>query len=135
MIGALCSLHLYPHSKEIELSLKLCLPFTFKFVKVFLVRLCIYNKREESGLMAQVVSLLPPTAAVLSLHLAVTPCGFHSGQYEVWVGFSWGFSHFLLPQISFHNFSTPISSISFHFISSAPVMVQQAWSAGILAIE
>ena len=32
-------------------------------------------------------------------------------------GFSQGFSRFPLPQISFHHFSTLISSISFHFIS------------------
>ena len=40
-----------------------------------------------------------------------------SGQNEVWVGFSLGFSRFPLPQISFHHFSTLLSSISFHFIS------------------
>ena len=33
----------------------------------------------------------------------------------VWVGFSRGFSRFPLPQISFHHFSTLISSLSFHF--------------------
>ena len=42
-----------------------------------------------------------------------------------------GFLPFSFPQISFHLFSTLISSISFH--SSALVMVRQAWSAGTLA--
>ena len=44
--------------------------------------------------------------------------------------FSRGFYQFSLPQISFHNFSTLIS-----FISSAHVMLYEAWSAGILAIH
>ena len=52
-----------------------------------------------------------------------------------WTGFSRGFSRFPLPQISFHYFSTLISFISLHFISSTPVMVRQAWSAGIIAIH
>ena len=47
---------------------------------------------------------------------SVSPCGFRGGRNEVWVGFSRGFSRFPLPQISFHHFSTLISSISFHFI-------------------
>ena len=50
------------------------------------------------------------------VRVSVPPCGFHGGRNEVWVGFSQGFSHFPLPQISFHHFSTLISSISFHFI-------------------
>ena len=45
-----------------------------------------------------------------------------------------GFFRFPQPQISFHHFSTPISFIWFHLNSSAPVMMKQAWSAGILAI-
>ena len=57
---------------------------------------------------------LPPLGS--RVRVSVTPCGFRGGRNEVWVGFSWGFSHFLLPQISFHHFSTLISSISFHFI-------------------
>ena len=51
------------------------------------------------------------------VHISVTPCGFRGGRNGVWVGFSRGFSHFPLPLISFHHFSTLISSISFHFIS------------------
>ena len=53
----------------------------------------------------------------------------------IYVGFSRCFSRFPLPHISFHHFSTLISFISFHFISSAPVMVRQAWSVGILPIH
>ena len=49
--------------------------------------------------------------------ISVTPCGFRGGRNGVWVGFSRGFSRFPLPQISFHHFSTLISSISFHIIS------------------
>ena len=64
--------------------------------------------------------------------VSVTPCGFRGGRNGVWVGFSQGFSRFPLPQISFHHFSTLISSSLFHFISSALVMVRQAWSAGTL---
>ena len=68
------------------------------------------------------------------VRVSVPPCGFCGGRNEVWVGFSRGFSRFPLPQISFHHFSTLISFISFHFISSAPVMVRQVESADILAI-
>ena len=46
-----------------------------------------------------------------------TLCGFRGERNGVWVGFSRGFSFFPLPQISFHHFSTLISSISFHSIS------------------
>ena len=58
---------------------------------------------------------LPPLGS--RVRVSVTPCGFRGVQNGVWVGFSWGFSHFPLPQISFHHFSTLISSILFHFIS------------------
>ena len=58
---------------------------------------------------------LPPLGS--RVRVSVTPCGFRGGRNEVWVGFSWGFSHFPLLQISFHHFSTLISSISFHFIT------------------
>ena len=46
-----------------------------------------------------------------------------------------GFLPFSLAGISFHHFSTLISFIWFHSISSAPVMVRQAWFAGIIAIH
>ena len=58
---------------------------------------------------------LPPLGS--RVRVSVTSCGFRGGRNRVWVGFSRGFSRFPLPQISFHHFSTPISSISFHFIS------------------
>ena len=57
---------------------------------------------------------LPPLGS--RIRVSVTPCGFRDGRNGVWVGFSQGFSSFPLPQISFHHFSTLISSISFHFI-------------------
>ena len=57
---------------------------------------------------------LPPLG--YRVRVSVTPCGFRGGRNGVWVGFSRGFSRFPLPQISFHHFSIPISSISFHFI-------------------
>ena len=56
-------------------------------------------------------------AKLLCRSVSVTPCGFHGGRNGVWVGFSRGFSRFPLPQISFHHFSTLISSVSFHFTS------------------
>ena len=68
------------------------------------------------GLVAQAVRRSPPTAGV-PVCVSVTPCGFRGGRNGVWVGFSRGFSHFPLPQLSFHHFPTFISSISFHFIS------------------
>ena len=74
---------------------------------------------------------LPPLGS--RVRVSVSPCGFRGGRIGVWVGFSRGFSRFPLPQISFHHLSTLISSISFHFISSALVMVRQVWSAGTLA--
>ena len=58
---------------------------------------------------------LPPLGS--RVHVSIPPSGFRGGRNRVWVGFSRGFSHFPLPQISFHHFSTLISSISFHFIS------------------
>ena len=51
------------------------------------------------------------------VRVSVPPCGFRGGRNGVWVGYSRDFSRFPLPQISFHHFSTLISSISFHFIS------------------
>ena len=57
---------------------------------------------------------LPPLGS--RVRFSVPPCGFRGGRNEVWVSFSRGFSRFPLPQISFHHFSTLISSISFHFI-------------------
>ena len=53
---------------------------------------------------------------------SVTPCGFSGGRNRVWVGFSRGFSHLPLPQISFHYFST---LFSLHFISTVPAMKRQ----------
>ena len=58
---------------------------------------------------------LPPLGS--RVRISVSPCGFCGGRNGVWIGFSQGFSRFPLPQISFHHFSTLISSISFRFIS------------------
>ena len=74
------------------------------------------NRRVTGGgLVAQAVSRSPPTAGVPSSRLG------HSMWVSWWMNrglgrFSGGFSRFPLPQISFHRFSTLISSISFHFI-------------------
>ena len=95
-----------------------------------------YTKSSVGGSVEQAVKFLVFHAALGSLvRFSVTPCGFLGGRNGVWVGFSTYFSHFPLPQILFHHFSTLISSNSFHFIPSAPVMVRKAWSAGILAIH
>ena len=84
------------------------------------------------GLVAQAVRRSPPTAGFPSSRLG------HSMWVSWWTKrglgkFSRGFSRFPLPQISFHHFSTLISSI--RSISSALVMVRQAWSADTLAIH
>ena len=62
--------------------------------------------------MAQAVRRSPPAAGVATRSLHV---GFVVDETGVWVGFSRGFSGFPLPQLSFHHFSTLISSILFHF--------------------
>ena len=80
--------------------------------------------------MAQAVRRSPPTAGVPSSRLGPS-MEFRGGRNWVWVGFSRDFSRFPLPQISFHH--SPHSSHPFCFISSALVMVHQAWSAGTLA--
>ena len=70
----------------------------------------------NGGLVAQAVRRsLPPLGS--RVRVSIPPCGFRGGRNRVWVGFSQGFPLFPLPQISFHHFSTLISSISFHFIS------------------
>ena len=58
---------------------------------------------------------LPPLGS--RVRVSVTLCGFRGGRNGIWICFSRGFSRFPLPPISFHHFSTLISSISFHFIS------------------
>ena len=78
--------------------------------------------------MAQAFRHSPPIAGVRSSRL----------NRSTWV--SWwtkvvlgrGSSRFPLLQISFHHLYTLIRFISFYFISSAPVMLRQAWSVGIL---
>ena len=67
------------------------------------------------GLVAQVVRRSPLIAWVPSSRLGHS-MWFRGGRNGVWVGFSRGFSRFPLPHISFHHFSTLISTISFRFI-------------------
>ena len=66
---------------------------------------------ELGGLVAQAVRRSPPTAGVPSSRPGP------SMWVSWWTKRGLGFSRFPLPQISFHHFSTLISSISFHFIS------------------
>ena len=66
------------------------------------------------GTVGQAVRRSPPFAGVPSSRL-VTPCGFRGARFGYWLDFSRGFFCFRLPQISFHNFSTLILLISFHF--------------------
>ena len=73
------------------------------------------DKINNGGLVAQAVRRSPPTAGVPSSRLGPS-MWVRGGRNGVWVGFSRGFSRFPLPPISFHHFSTLISSISFHFI-------------------
>ena len=67
------------------------------------------------------------------VRISVIPCVFRGGRNRACESFSRGFPCFLLSQISFHHFSTLISITTFHFISSAPVMMRQEWSVGIVA--
>ena len=67
--------------------------------------------------------------------VSVTPRGFRDGRNWDWVIFVWDLSRFPLLKISFYPFSTLLSFISFHSISSVPVMVRQAWSTSFLAIH
>ena len=64
-------------------------------------------------IVTRLVARLPPLGS--RVRVSVPPCGFRGGRNMVWVGFSRGFSRYSLPHISFHHFSTLISSISFHF--------------------
>ena len=79
----------------------------------------IYNllflKVQAASWRKRLGARLPPLGS--RVRGSVTPCGFRGGRNGVQVGFSRGFSRFPLLQISFHHFSTLISSISFHFIS------------------
>ena len=88
-----------------------------------------YGMQICGGLMAQAVRHSPPTR----VRILVTPCGYRGGQNGVWVGFSRVSPIF--PYHKFHSTISPYSSHPFHFISSALVMVHQAWSAGTLAIH
>ena len=62
----------------------------------------------------QLDARLPPLGS--RFYVSATTYGFRGERNTVWVGFSRGFSRFLLQQISFHHFSTLISFI--HFISN-----------------
>ena len=72
-----------------------------------------YYTKQAASWRKRLGARLPPLGSRVCV--SVSPCGFRGGWNGVWVGFSRGFSSFPLPQISFHHFSTLISSISFHF--------------------
>ena len=78
--------------------------------------------------MAQVVSSSPPTAGVPSSRLGPSMWVSWWTKREV---FHWVSPVF--PCHKFHSTISPHSSHPFRFISSALVMVRQAWSAGTLA--
>ena len=64
------------------------------------------------------------------VRVSVTPCGFRGRRNGVWADFSR-----VSPVFPYHQFHSTISPHSFHpfrLISSALVMVRQAWSAGTL---
>ena len=77
---------------------------------------------------------LPPLGS--RVRISVTPCEFHGGRNGVWVVF-FRFPPFspVTNFISLFLHTHLVNFVSFHFISSTPVMVCQAWSAGILAIN
>ena len=86
------------------------------------------------GLVAQAVRRSPPTAGVPSSRLG------HSLWVSWWTKrspgrFFSGFLPFSPTTIRLHSTISPFSSHPFRFISSALVMVRQAWSAGTLAIH
>ena len=72
----------------------------------------------------------PLCAGVPSSHL-----GHHVGFVVDETGSGWAFLGVspVFPYHKFHSTISPHSSHPFHFISSALVMVRQAWSAGTLA--
>ena len=72
---------------------------------------------------------LPPLGS--RVRVSVPPCGFRGGRNGVWVAFH-GVSP-VFPYHKFHSTISPHSSRPFRFISSALVMMRQAWSAGTLA--
>ena len=82
--------------------------------------------------MAQAVRRSSPIAGVEFTSRSLD-MGFRSGRNGVWVGFLQISPVF--PCHKFHSTISPHSSHSFHFISSVPVKVRQAWSASILAIH
>ena len=72
----------------------------------------LYKRFGAASWRKRLDARLPPLGS--RVRVSVPPCGFRGGRNGVWVGFSRGFSRFPLPQISFHHFSTHISSVSFH---------------------
>ena len=101
----------------------------FNMLVYFIICLWYQIKRRLRG---QEVSWSPPTAEVSSLRLG------HSMWLSWWTKWSLArvFYRFSLPQ--FHSTISPHSShsfVSFHLISSAPVMMRHVWSTGILAIQ
>ena len=79
----------------------------------------------KGGSVAQAVRRSPLTA-VIPVRVSVTPCEFRGERNGVWVGFLWVSPVFLCHKFESTFFSHIMSFISFHFISSAPVMERQA---------
>ena len=128
MYSPLCltfSFWTFRHVQNAKASTIFKLTFFCMFHKLWL------TKHPISGLVAQAVRRSPPTAGVPSSHLG------HSMWVSWWMkrGLCRFFSGFLLffPYHKFHSTISPYSSHPFRFISSALVMVRQAWSAGTLA--
>ena len=93
---------------------------------------------QQGGLVAQAVRRSPPTTGVPSSHLG--PSMWVSwwtkrGLGRFFTGFGQDFHGVspVFPYQKFHSTLSPHSSHPFRFISSALVMVHQAWSAGTLA--
>ena len=86
----------------------------------------LYDFYETSSWRKRLDARLPPLGS--RVRVSVPPCGFRGGRNGVWVGFSRVSPVFLYHK--FHSTTSPHSSHPFRFISSALVMVRQAWSAG-----
>ena len=102
----------------------------FIMIKIVYIKWNLLFKKAASW-RKRLDALLPPLGS--RVRVSVPPCGFRGERNEVWVGFSRGFSRFPLPQISFHRFSTLISSTSFHFIrpcdGASSVVGRHPWYA------
>ena len=118
MIFPLCVLH---HKRIQKLNGTDLLVWEILIFKLILILPTSWRKRLDAR--------LPPLES--RVRVSVTPCGFRGGRNGFWVGFR-GVSP-VFPYHKFHSTISPHSSHPFRSISSALVMVRQAWSAGTLA--